>query len=255
MTQHHLDAGHRELLRVYLLGRPPQPEYFHVPCEPACCVSRCDRCGYPVQAGLEHQCKIVCNETVEFVPPPGEFSGCRCQGCPEKQSPKQECLCCAERRDEERHGDVLDPVGHYESEPRPFAWLDAERVMLAGGECESRYAGSPWTRCRINNNRNQYFMPEWGWRDDDSPWDCSDWRTCSASQQYTWEQADAGMRRGETWMAKHPAHPAPSTLWRCQGLSSMRSTASATPPPTNSRHVSSKQPSTKREGQSERKQP
>jgi len=39
-----------------------------------------------------------------FVPPPGEFSGCRCVHCPEREG-TGECFCCAERRDEERNPD------------------------------------------------------------------------------------------------------------------------------------------------------
>jgi hypothetical protein len=39
---------------------------------------------------------------IKFTPPPGEFSGCRCSGCPEREG-KGECACCAERRDEEKN--------------------------------------------------------------------------------------------------------------------------------------------------------
>ena len=38
----------------------------------------------------------------KFIPPPGEFSGCRCAHCPEREG-TGECACCAERRDEERN--------------------------------------------------------------------------------------------------------------------------------------------------------
>jgi hypothetical protein len=38
----------------------------------------------------------------KFTPPPGEFSGCRCPGCPEREG-QGECACCAERRDEEKN--------------------------------------------------------------------------------------------------------------------------------------------------------
>lgn len=34
----------------------------------------------------------------EFVAPPGEHTGCCCQNCPERQSPKQECECCKSTR-------------------------------------------------------------------------------------------------------------------------------------------------------------
>ncbi|MCK9567558.1 hypothetical protein M0R72_01250 [Candidatus Pacearchaeota archaeon] len=37
-----------------------------------------------------------------FVPPLGEFSGCRCPDCPEREG-TGECSCCAERRDEEKN--------------------------------------------------------------------------------------------------------------------------------------------------------
>ena len=37
-----------------------------------------------------------------FVPPPGEFSGCRCPDCPERKG-TGECSCCAERREEEKN--------------------------------------------------------------------------------------------------------------------------------------------------------
>lgn len=41
----------------------------------------------------------------EFVPPPGEFSGCRCPDCPEKQTPKRVCFCCTERRLTDKYPD------------------------------------------------------------------------------------------------------------------------------------------------------
>jgi hypothetical protein len=44
-------------------------------------------------------------DTKEFVPPPGEFSGCRCPYCPEKQSPKRKCFCCEDRRISDRFPD------------------------------------------------------------------------------------------------------------------------------------------------------
>ena len=35
---------------------------------------------------------------IEFIPPAGEHTGCRCPNCPELQSPKQECGCCKSMR-------------------------------------------------------------------------------------------------------------------------------------------------------------
>jgi hypothetical protein len=40
----------------------------------------------------------------KFVPPPGEFSGCRCKHCPEREG-TGECACCAERRCDDRNPD------------------------------------------------------------------------------------------------------------------------------------------------------
>jgi hypothetical protein len=37
-----------------------------------------------------------------FVPPLGEFSGCRCAHCPEREG-IGECSCCTERREEEKN--------------------------------------------------------------------------------------------------------------------------------------------------------
>ena len=48
--------------------------------------------------------KINKSSGKKFVPPPGEFSGCRCTPCPEREG-TGECACCAERRDEERNPD------------------------------------------------------------------------------------------------------------------------------------------------------
>lgn len=77
----------------------------------------CSFCGK-----VEGDCEIIvigptvniCNECVEVAqsevvkiramrngtPPPGEFSGCRCTNCPERNG-AGECSCCADRRAEE----------------------------------------------------------------------------------------------------------------------------------------------------------
>ena len=54
----------------------------------------CDKCFGPVKTASEAKPK--------FVPPPGEFSGCRCLHCPEREG-TGECSCCAERRAEEKN--------------------------------------------------------------------------------------------------------------------------------------------------------
>jgi len=48
---------------------------------------------------------VVEKEQEEFVPPPGEFSGCRCPNCPEKQTPRRKCACCEDRRISDKYPD------------------------------------------------------------------------------------------------------------------------------------------------------
>lgn len=43
-----------------------------------------------------------------FTPPPGEFSGCRCAHCPEREG-TGECRCCAERRRDDKEPEV-EPI-------------------------------------------------------------------------------------------------------------------------------------------------
>lgn len=91
--------------------------------------------------------------------------------------------------------------------PRPFTFQDALAIMERGGECEHWWpASNSWIKSRIRNGKREYKyrgIDEWTEDKWQERWESLDWRPCSATTQYTWEQAEAGMRAGEIWIANH----------------------------------------------------
>jgi hypothetical protein len=99
--------------------------------------------------------------------------------------------------------------------PRTFAFADALAIMERGGECEHFWGPSQeWLSSRIRNGDREYQFkgPTKGWTIDPwaGNWESLDWRPCSAPTQYTWEQAEAGMReRKEEWYGQLPTWSRP----------------------------------------------
>ena len=68
----------------------------------------------------------------EFVPPPGEFSGCRCANCPEKQTPKRKCGCCEDRRLSDKYPESEDEMGSNDEPPTPLASRELPTIDSLG---------------------------------------------------------------------------------------------------------------------------
>ena len=61
-------------------------------------VNICNEC---VEAAQQCIVDIRAQRISDFKAPPGEFSGCRCPDCPERNG-TGECSCCAERREDDK---------------------------------------------------------------------------------------------------------------------------------------------------------
>lgn len=59
-------------------------------------------CAVGFRLNQDRQTCASYHKKAAFTSPPGEFSGCRCPHCPERDG-TGECSCCAERREEEKN--------------------------------------------------------------------------------------------------------------------------------------------------------